>query len=95
MAVCIRNFFTRHRFTTPQTTPPDTIERLFPAPTKFPPSVLSPHAFPGTSSEAEQALLEILKHNHQNNHIYFNDKEYQKWVAPLASFFVGQNWSLT
>ena len=58
--------------------PPDIAESLFPVPTRFPPSVLSPHTLPGVSPEADQALLEVLKHNHQNYHIFFNDRGFHK-----------------
>jgi len=78
MAAPIRNFFARYKSTTANIPAADITESLFPAPTRFPPSVLSPHALPGTSPEAEQALLEVLKHNHQNNHIFFNDKGFHK-----------------
>ena len=78
MATSIRNFFARYESTTTKIPTPGTARNLFPAPTRFPPSALSPHALPGTSPEAEQALLEILKHNYQNNHIFFNDKRFHK-----------------
>ena len=78
MAASIRNFLTRYKSTTAKIASPGDAQTLFPAPTRFPPSVLSPHALPGTSPEAERALLEILKHNHQNNHIFFNDKGFHK-----------------
>ena len=78
MAASIRNLFTRYKPTTANTPSLGIPDSLFPPPTRFPPSVLSPHALPGTSPEAEKALLEILKHNHQNNHIFFNDLGYHK-----------------
>jgi hypothetical protein len=78
MATAIRNVFTRSKSTTAKIPPPDITESLFPAPTRFPPSALSPHALPGTSPEAEQTLLEVLKHNHQKNHIFFNEKGFHK-----------------
>ena len=78
MAASVRNLFARYEPAAPKMTSPDITESLFPAPTRFPPSVLSPHAPPGTSPEAEQALLEVLKYNHQNNHIFFNEIGYHK-----------------
>jgi len=96
MATSIRNFFTRRTSTTTKMSPPDIVESLFPAPTRFPPSALSPHAIPGTTPEAEQALLETLKHNHQNNHIFFNDKGYHNHAAHhiLAIYGLGANGKL-
>ena len=78
MAASIHNFFTRSKPTTAKITSLDTPGTLFPTPTRFPPSILSPHGLPGTSPEADRALLEILKHNHENHHIFFNDKEFHK-----------------
>ena len=78
MAGTVHNLLARYKSTTSKITSPDIAESLFPAPTRFPPSALSPHALPGTNPEAEEALLEVLKHNHQNNHIFFNDQGFHK-----------------
>ena len=78
MAASTYNFFARRKSNTTRTPSPSISESLFPAPMRFPPSVLSPHALPGTSPEAERALLEILQHNHQSYHIFFNDKQHDK-----------------
>ena len=78
MAATVRNSFARYKSTTPKVLSLDATGTLFPAPTRFPPSALSPHALPGSSPEAEQTLLEVLKHNYENNHIYFNDKGFHK-----------------
>lgn len=73
MASCFHNLFARSTSTTAKVHPPDVIDTLFPLPTKYPPSLLSPRALPGSSPETEKALLEILKDNHRNHHIFFND----------------------
>lgn len=36
---------------------------------------------PGPTAASSQALLTILLHNRENNHIFFNDKGYHKCVA--------------
>ena len=78
MAASIHSFFTRYKSTAAKTPSLETPGSLFPAPARFPPSLLSPHALPGKSPDAEQALLEVLKHNHQTHHIFFNDLGYHK-----------------
>lgn len=78
MAATVRNLFARYKSTTAKIPSADMAETLFPAPTRFPPSALSPHALPGASPDAEEALLDILKHNHQTNHIFFNEKGFHK-----------------
>lgn len=76
MAAKVPNLLPRHKSTPAKI--PGTVDTLFPTPTRFPPSALSPHALPGASPKAEEALLEVLKHNHQSNHIFFNEKGYHK-----------------
>ena len=78
MAASINHFFARPASTAAITPSPSNFETLFPAPARFPPSPLSPHALPGITPEAERALLEILKHNHQNHHIFFNEEQHDK-----------------
>lgn len=78
MATSTNNLFARYAPTAAKIPSPSILEGLFPAPASFPPSTLSPQALPGTTSEAERALLAILKHNHQNHHIFFNDEQHDK-----------------
>lgn len=52
------------------------LERLYPIP-------LSTGAvgLPGPTAASSQALLSVLLHNRENNHIFFNDKGFHKYVG--------------
>jgi hypothetical protein len=52
------------------------LERLYPVPLST--GVVG---LPGPTAASSQALLTALLHNRENNHIFFNDKGYHKYVA--------------
>ncbi|KAJ2913561.1 hypothetical protein MD484_g6850, partial [Candolleomyces efflorescens] len=52
-----------------------TIDFLFPSPSR-PPAGLSPRHWPGVSPSSTKVLLEVLKHNHEHWHIFFNDQHF-------------------
>ena len=51
------------------------LERLYPVPLST--GVV---ALPGPTEASSQVLLGVLKHNRANNHIFFNEKGYHKYV---------------
>ena len=51
------------------------LERLYPIPLST--GVV---ALPGPTEATSQVLLGVLKHNRANNHIFFNEKGYHKYV---------------
>jgi hypothetical protein len=52
------------------------LERLYPVPLST--GVVG---LPGPTAASSQALLTALLHNRENNHIFFNDKGFHKYVA--------------
>jgi hypothetical protein len=52
------------------------LERLYPVPLST--GVVG---LPGPTAASSQALLNVLLHNRENNHIFFNDKGYHKYVG--------------
>jgi hypothetical protein len=56
------------------------LERLYPIPLST--GVLR---LPGPTAATSQALLNVLLHNRENYHIYFNDIGYHKYVGLLNS----------
>ncbi|SRR6266404_8472095 len=60
----------------------DLLEKLYPVPLSTGISSL-----PGPTSASAQALLSVLKHNRQSNHIFFNEKGFHKYVQ-----FVSLKW---
>jgi hypothetical protein len=52
------------------------LERLYPIPLST--GVVG---LPGPTAASSQALLNVLLHNRENHHIFFNDKGYHKYVA--------------
>ena len=68
------------------------IDALFPAPTS-PPSVLSPQRFPGASTNSLSALQYVLKDNHKQWHIFWNDLNFTTMLTPLTmASIVDQFW---
>jgi len=55
------------------------LERLYPVPLST--GVVE---LPGPTSASSRALLSVLQHNRENNHIFFNDKGYHKYVETLG-----------
>jgi hypothetical protein len=60
------------------------LDALFPIPS-FPPTVLCPQRYAGTSPEAVVALRYVLKDNHTKYHIFFNDLKFHKCVSILTN----------
>lgn len=56
------------------------LERLYPVPLST--GVVG---LPGPTEASSQALLNVLLHNRENNHIFFNDKGYHKCVSSAMS----------
>jgi hypothetical protein len=52
------------------------LERLYPVPLST--GVVG---LPGPTAASSQALLNVLLHNRENNHIFFNDKGFHKCVG--------------
>ncbi len=52
------------------------LERLYPVPLST--GVVG---LPGPTPASSQALLNVLLHNRENYHIFFNDKGYHKYVT--------------
>ena len=52
------------------------LERLYPVPLST--GVVG---LPGPTAASSQALLDVLLHNRENNHIYINDKGFHKYVV--------------
>jgi hypothetical protein len=52
------------------------LERLYPIPLST--GVVG---LPGPTAASSQALLTALLHNRENNHTFYNDKGYHKYVA--------------
>jgi hypothetical protein len=52
------------------------LERLYPAPLST--GVVG---LPGPTAASSQALLTVLLHNRENNHIFFNDRGFHKYVV--------------
>lgn len=67
---------------TPTPTPAKTLDALFPAPFQSG-SSFSPTQNPGVTAEAGDALVRLLKDNHEKYHIYFNDRGFHKYVIAL------------
>ena len=51
------------------------LERLYPVPLST--GVVG---LPGPTAASSQALLNVLLHNRENNHIFFNDRGFHKYV---------------
>ena len=54
------------------------LERLYPAPLST--GVVG---LPGPTAASSQALLDVLLHNRENNHIFFNDQGFHKYVGDV------------
>ena len=52
------------------------LERLYPVPLST--GVVG---LPGPTAASSQALLNVLLHNRENNHIFFNDRGFHKYVG--------------
>ncbi|KAF8998406.1 hypothetical protein BDQ17DRAFT_1428492 [Cyathus striatus] len=64
---------------------------LFPPPSIAPFSQLSAVNWPGATAESTEALLEVLKDNHERWHVFFTKKKYHSHVAhrSLAMYALG------
>ncbi|KAJ8595539.1 hypothetical protein M405DRAFT_338266 [Rhizopogon salebrosus TDB-379] len=71
------------------------LDALFPIPS-FPPTVLCPQRYAGTSPEAVVALRYVLKDNHTKYHIFFNDLKFHNHIThrALALYATGASGSL-
>jgi len=78
-----------------QTCHPTELDVLFPTPS-LPPTVLCPQRFPGTSPEAVEALIHVLKDNHIKYHIFFNELRFHNHVThrALALYATGASGAL-
>ena len=56
----------------------DLLDQLYPIPLSESTGVVS---LPGPTEASARALLNVLLHNRENYHIFFNDKEYHKYVG--------------
>ena len=62
-------------------TSPETLNALFPAPSRAPRSFgLTPSRVFGSNAKSVEALREYLKDNHRKRHIFFNDRGFHKYV---------------
>lgn len=52
------------------------LERLYPVPLST-----GVAGLPGPTTASSQALLTVLLHNRENNHIFFNDRGFHKYVV--------------
>ncbi|KAG2073377.1 hypothetical protein BDR04DRAFT_1072712 [Suillus decipiens] len=71
------------------------LDALFPSPS-FPPNVLAPSRYPGTSPETVATLTHVLKDNHTRYHIFFNKQGFHNHIThrALALYAMGANGSL-
>ncbi|CAL1702702.1 unnamed protein product [Somion occarium] len=73
------------------------LEALFPKPSPAPKNfLLTPTRIPGATPDSIQALLEYLKDNHRNWHIFFNDRQFHNHAAHhlLAIYALGADRNL-
>ncbi|KAI5121366.1 hypothetical protein M0805_001179 [Coniferiporia weirii] len=63
------------------TTPHSILDALFPPPTRSSDNALTPVLSPGHSPASADALLELLKSNHEQFHVFFNEKGFHNHIA--------------
>lgn len=64
----------------PPKIPQDTLDALFPSAVDKPRESI-PFPYPRASAESAQTLVKLLKQNHEQFHIFFNDKGFHKCVT--------------
>ncbi len=64
----------------PPKIPKETLDALFPLDVDKPRQSI-PFPYPRASAESAQTLVKFLKKNHEQFHIYFNDRAFHKCVT--------------